>query len=188
MKTRFFLLFLMICTSLHAQKNTLRVGGKLLVEFAEYYAAFSPGLGGQVVYQFSKHGSIESGLYQINRGIRFEYIFNLPGQFRNGFATANYYFLQIPFCIRYQFGRTYLAMGLSVDTFLGVHTGTKDSDVNIRVQKYGSFDSSILFSLGRDWKLNQKLSLLTEIRYNAQLSNEQLSNYGLGFGLNYRLR
>ncbi len=179
-----------------AQEYKMKVGLKLLpettIKFSDDYPdsefvkhkfeLFSFNYGIQYVYSFTDRIGFETGIYYQSQKYQTTYITNSLT------VDTQFQLIQMPISLRFDFDYLYFTLGGSLNYQLATKwDGSDGSHSTGGGQNDGSILVGLIGTVGRDWKVSDKVSILTEIRLSGAPGKAVGANAGLGLGANYKL-
>ncbi|WP_319591280.1 hypothetical protein [uncultured Draconibacterium sp.] len=172
------LLFSSVST-LHAQNKTY-LGIDFVNEIADK-DHLRPGVGLNVARSFSKHSSIEAGVYY--RSYLQSMSFRIDGYSFDADIRENH--LSIPVLYKFSSRIVNISAGPSFDVLLGWKDKSSPADVEVETYEIESdYNLGAMVKLGKDLKLSEKLVFEPELRLNPIFS---LDRVYVGLGLKLKL-
>jgi hypothetical protein len=161
------------------QKRSLQIGGKLVNEI-ENGGHYSPGIGVQTIFKFTKHSGIESGLlYNVNPK------FYMISQGLMNYSTRRYdeKVIYLPLLYRFESRLVNFTAGFALEYFLNMKQTEKILPPGYTSEFFTRLEVISTISLSKSWNLGKSWIIEPELRTSAPIPQG-----GVGTGVNISLR
>ena len=168
-------------------ENTIMFGGSYVGLDVRHYRFqyITPGLGIQAVVPIQKLIHVETGLYFHQQKYGWTETQNINGQDVFIDDEQTFQFIQLPVLLRLDFKDFYAAAGTTLNYELA---DNEKINVNYVLRSFDPrFGVGIMLSVGKDIKVNDRMSVITEVRAHGIPGRGCGLNAGIGLGLNYKM-
>lgn len=161
------------------QKKSFEIGGKYISEIVNG-GHYSPGIGVQAIYKFTKHSGIESGLYfKVNP----EFYLVSQGLLNYSFRRYDEKVIQLPFLYRFESSVINFTAGFAVEYLINMKTIEKTLPPGYTNEFFTRLEAVLTISISKSWSLGRSWIIEPELRVSAPVPEG-----GVGTGLNISLR
>jgi hypothetical protein len=173
------LTFLVVCSvSAYSQKSTF-VGINATFETDD--GPLRPSAGIVAEKRFTRHSGIESGLYYRRQVYTTHLLVQGPNGLLPVYFTVVQKFLSVPVLYKYYSRIVNVSVGPTFDLYVGWRQKNKSQNINVTSHNvHPDFSFGFMGKISKSFKLNSKIFLEPEVRYNPNFTYE---NEYVGFGV-----